>query len=76
MAAALLQARAVQLVPPGVPSQYPSVPLSPEQATSFPIYEEQFPKEPIQPFPVVIHPESQALQSAFVFRVESASLHV
>lgn len=63
----------VQLVPPGVPSQFPSIPLSPEQITLSPIYDSHFYKEALQPFPVVTHPASQALQAASVFRVESAS---
>jgi len=70
----LLQTLAVQLVPPTVPSQFPSVPFSPEQATSSPVYEAQAPRVAIQPFPVVTHPESQALQAVVVARVASASV--
>jgi len=52
---ALLQTRAVQIFPPFVPSQIPSVPFSAEQVTSSPKYEEQTPKMAVQPFPVVKH---------------------
>ena len=53
---ALLQIREVQLIPPMAPSQFPSVPFSSEQVTSFPEYELQAPRAMIQPFPVVTHP--------------------
>lgn len=74
VAAALLQTLAVQLVPPTVPSQFPSVPFFPEQATSSPVYEAQAPRVAIHPFPVVTQPESQALHAALVVRVASASV--
>jgi hypothetical protein len=47
-----VQTLALQLVPPGNPSQFPSLPFSPEQSTSVPGYPEQGPQVAVQPLPV------------------------
>jgi len=70
---ALLQIRGVQLLPPAVPSQFPSVPFSPRQVISSPIYEAQIPKIVVQPFPVVKHPGSHALHASSVTKLMLAS---
>lgn len=73
VAGAEVQALALQLVPNGNPSQFPSYPFSPEQSTSVPGYPEQGPQVAVQPLPVEKQPESQALHAVWVLRVLSAS---
>lgn len=63
-----------QLVPPTVPSQSPSYPISPEQATESPVYELQAPRVEVQPLPVVTQSGSQALHAVLVAKVVSASV--
>lgn len=67
------QTLALQLVPPTVPSHFPSDPINPAQIVISPGYEEQDPRAVVQPLPVVLrHVGIQFLQSVSEVRVFSS----